>query len=271
MKFCNYIKYFFIIVFLLIGIQNCATFRIHDIQQLDFEENYFFANLILVDFRPGQQKSLNRIENIEKDIPLNKSFFLSGSLCPNKTNIQNLGEKMNKIVDSLSTTGFVEVSLLDYYVRLMPDSGLKNLENTVLAAGVAGLILEGWNCYRVYKELKENEPFSWLMYPIYVIIPHDLVSSLAIGLISASGLALQLLPVVKRKTEAVIAVKINEDEDKLIVKRIESFSFGGKWKRYRVGSNEEVFWGVDIETIREILERVETDFLIQFRDRISKL
>jgi len=38
-----------------------------------------------------------------------------------------------------------------------------------------------------------------------------------------------------------------------------------------VVANEEVFWGVDIETIREILERVETDFLIQFRDRISKL
>lgn len=247
---------------MLIGILNCATFRIHNVKQLNFKDKYSYSNLALVDFRPGRQKSLNKIE---KNIPLDKPILLSGSLCPNKEDIKQLGEKMNRIVDSLSNRKFIKVTLLDYSVKLLPDRNLKIAKNAALAAGAAGLILQGYEAY------KENESFSCLMYPIYMAIPYNPISTFAIGLTISSTLALQLLPVVKRKTETVISVKINAQEDKLNVQHTENFSFGGKWKKYRVRKDGEVFWGVDIEKIREITKNAEDDFLAKFSDHVSKL
>lgn len=273
----KYVKYFVLIVFLFL-LLNCATAPVHEIEQVNLDENYFFTNLKIIDSRPEIEKSLNKID---KGLSSKKPIFLSGSLCPNKTDILDLGEKMNRIVDSLNPSEFVEVHLLNYYVKARPkEEGSDDIEHAAIALGVTGLVLEGWNVYRVIQSIGSLEeedplmglvaPYIFLAAPVLVFIPHDWVSTLGL-LFTSTSVLLFGASSPKGETETVIAVKINRDEDILVSKHYEELNFGGKIKAYKTGSDGEVFSAVDLEVIRKMIERIENNFLNEFRKRVEKI
>jgi len=268
----NYVG--FILFLLTVGCVPPAKYSTREVEKKPYISirQYRIGRMIMRDVRPDSEKVIHWF--YRQILRTDKFTVISGGVFPDKGDILEFGKRLKKIMDSvMPSSSPVEVDILHYYVRVLPDEELHKVETALFFIGMGGISLFVWNGVRLAQEImREEDPLTQIggciMYPILIFQPRDAISTTADILLAIFSIGFAIYEATPRKVEGIIEIRIKTAgrEDTLRGEYLEEVVLGKYFVLQKISSRISR-WRVKEEYLKEIMEAAEEDLFEKLRRR----